>query len=73
MQVVLETTAGEIVVDLLDQKAPKTAAYFLGFVARGDYDGGPRSTQGSCRTDVIRSNCSGKPPDPLSADARQRP
>jgi peptidyl-prolyl cis-trans isomerase A (cyclophilin A) len=39
MQVVLETSAGEIVVDVLEQKAPRTAAYFLDFLDRGDYHG----------------------------------
>ena len=39
MQVLIETSAGEIVIEVLEEKAPRTAAYFLGFVDRGDYSG----------------------------------
>ena len=71
MQVVLETSAGAIVVDVLQEKAPKTAAYFLGFVDRGDYDGatfyrstrlsvpsGPRLIQGGLLADALRGTAS---------------
>ena len=66
MQVVLETSAGEIVIDVLKQKAPRTAAYFLDFLDRGDYDGatfyrstrlsvpsGPRLIQGGLLADAL--------------------
>jgi peptidyl-prolyl cis-trans isomerase A (cyclophilin A) len=39
MQVLIETFAGEIVIEVLEEKAPRTAAYFLGFVDRGNYNG----------------------------------
>jgi peptidyl-prolyl cis-trans isomerase A (cyclophilin A) len=39
MQVLIETSAGEIVIEVLEEKTPRTAAYFLGFVDRGDYNG----------------------------------
>ena len=71
MQVVLETSAGAIVVDVLEEKAPKTAAYFLGFVDRGDYDGatfyrstrlsvpsGPRLIQGGVLGDALTGTAS---------------
>ncbi len=35
----LETTMGEIVIELNVEKAPKTAANFLGYVNAGHYDG----------------------------------
>ena len=38
-QVVFETPLGNIVVEVHEAKAPKAAAYFLGFVDRGDYAG----------------------------------
>lgn len=38
-QVVLETSLGDIVVQVYHDRAPRTAAYFLGLVDRGDYDG----------------------------------
>jgi len=37
VEVVFNTTLGEIVMEVYQDKAPKTAAYFLGFVDRGDY------------------------------------
>lgn len=38
-RVVFETGLGKIVVEIQVSKAPKTSAYFLGFVDRGEYDG----------------------------------
>lgn len=38
-RVVFETALGKIVVEIQEAKAPKTSAYFLGFVDRGEYDG----------------------------------
>ncbi|MFP4474304.1 MAG: peptidylprolyl isomerase [Desulfatibacillaceae bacterium] len=38
-QVVLNTSKGEIVVELYDEKAPKTVANFLSYVDEGYYDG----------------------------------
>ena len=71
MQVVLETSAGEIVIEVLEEKSPKTAAYFLGFVDRGDYDGatfyrstrlsvpsGPRLIQGGLLADALTGTAS---------------
>ena len=57
--VVIETSAGEIAVDVFAQTAPRTSSYFLGLVSDGAYDGstlyrsttlgvenGPRLVQG---------------------------
>jgi len=38
-RVVFETDLGNIVVQIHEAKAPRTSAYFLGFVDRGDYNG----------------------------------
>ena len=71
MQVLIETSAGEIVIEVLEEKAPRTAAYFLGFVDRGDYNGatfyrstrlsvpsGPRLIQGGLLADALRGTAS---------------
>ena len=39
-QVVLETELGRIVIEVIEDRAPRNAAYFLEFVGNGDYDGG---------------------------------
>lgn len=39
MQVKLETSLGDITLELFEQEAPKTVANFLGYVADGFYDG----------------------------------
>lgn len=39
VEVVLETTLGEVVIELDMAKAPKAAGYWLGYVDRGQYDG----------------------------------
>jgi peptidyl-prolyl cis-trans isomerase A (cyclophilin A) len=39
-EVVLETGLGRIVIEVFEDRAPKNAAYFLEFIAGGDYDGG---------------------------------
>jgi peptidyl-prolyl cis-trans isomerase B (cyclophilin B) len=39
MNVKLDTTMGEIELELFDDKAPKTAANFIGYVKSGHYDG----------------------------------
>lgn len=36
----LETAAGRIVIEVFEARAPQTAAYFLGLVDEGRYDGG---------------------------------
>ena len=38
MRVVLQTEAGRIEIEIFDEQAPITAAYFLGLLDRGDYD-----------------------------------
>ncbi len=37
--VVLETELGKLVLEIYEAQAPSAAAYFLGYVDRGDYDG----------------------------------
>jgi len=39
-QVVLDTGLGRIVIEVLEDRAPRNAAYFLALVDNGDYDGG---------------------------------
>lgn len=39
MQILLETRLGAITIEVFDTKAPRTAAYFLGLIDRGGYDG----------------------------------
>jgi peptidyl-prolyl cis-trans isomerase A (cyclophilin A) len=39
VEVVLETEQGNIVLEVYQSLAPKTSAYFLGFIDRGDYNG----------------------------------
>jgi peptidyl-prolyl cis-trans isomerase A (cyclophilin A) len=71
MRVVLETSAGEIVIEILKEKAPRTATCFLGFVDRGDYDGatfyrstrlpvpnGPRLIQGGVLGEALTGTAS---------------
>lgn len=38
-RVVLDTELGELVLEVDGARAPKAAAYFLGFIDRGEYDG----------------------------------
>lgn len=72
MQVVLDTTAGEIALEVLEGLAPQTAAYFLRHVDAGAYDGmsfyrsttlgvsdGPKLIQGGMLGDVLTTSAPG--------------
>lgn len=38
-EVVMQTSLGQIVIEIDEERAPITAAYFLGYIDRGQYDG----------------------------------
>lgn len=53
VDVVLETDIGDIVIEVYVSRAPKTSAYFLGFVDRGDYNGGSFYRSGSTLASTV--------------------
>ena len=53
VEVVLETDLGNIVIEVYENRAPKTSAYFLGFVDRGDYNGGSFYRSGSTLASTV--------------------
>lgn len=79
MEVVLETDAGEIVIDVLETSAPRTASYFLALLDSGVYEGatfyratdlgvpgGPKLIQGGMLAERLTSA-------PASTPRRPRP